>query len=35
MDWAIFLRLAKKRPYGREFLDFPARAKLETNFFVG
>jgi SAM-dependent methyltransferase len=35
MAWGIFLRLEKRRPYGREFLEFPARAELETNFFLG
>lgn len=35
MAWGISLRLEKRRPYGREFLAFPVRAKLETNFFVG
>jgi SAM-dependent methyltransferase len=35
MAWGIFLRLEKCRPYNSEFLDFPAHAKLETNFYVG
>lgn len=35
MAWGIFLRLEKQRQYGREFLDFPVYAELETNFFVG
>ena len=35
MAWGIFLRLEKCRQYDGEFLDFPARARLETNFFVG
>ena len=35
MAWGIFLRLEKQRPYSREFLEFPIRADLETNFFVG
>ena len=35
MAWGIFLRLEKRRPYSREFLEFPIRAQLETNFFVG
>jgi SAM-dependent methyltransferase len=33
--WGIFLRLRKERPYAREFLDFPRREALETNFFLG
>lgn len=33
--WGIFLMLRKQREYGTEFLDFPAREQLETNFFVG
>lgn len=35
MAWGIFLRLEKQRPYNREFLEFPSRTELETNFFVG
>lgn len=35
MAWGIFLRLEKWRSYSREFLDFPVRAELETNFFAG
>jgi len=35
MAWGIFLRLEKQRPYDREFLEFPGRAHLQTNFFVG
>ena len=33
--WGIFLRLRKEREYTREFIDFPTRQRLETNFFVG
>jgi hypothetical protein len=35
MAWGIFLRLEKQRPYYREFLEFPVRARLETPFFLG
>jgi hypothetical protein len=35
MAWGIFLRLEKRRPYCGEFLEFPTRLKLETNFFLG
>jgi hypothetical protein len=33
--WTIFLLLKKIRPYGREFLEHPARERLETNFYLG
>jgi SAM-dependent methyltransferase len=33
--WAIFLLLEKMRPYDREFLEFPIRKQLETNFHLG
>ncbi len=35
MAWGMFLMLRKRRPYGREFLEYPVRERLETNFFVG
>lgn len=35
MAWGIFLLLLKKRTYDREFLDYPDRERLETNFYVG
>lgn len=35
LAWSIFFLFEKKRTYGKEFLDFPAKEKLETNFFVG
>jgi SAM-dependent methyltransferase len=35
LAWGLFLRLEKTRPYGGEFLAFPARARLETNFYTG
>ncbi|HET6763717.1 MAG TPA: class I SAM-dependent methyltransferase [Longimicrobiaceae bacterium] len=35
MAWGIFLMLRKERPYGRQFLDYPAAEKLQTNFFLG
>jgi SAM-dependent methyltransferase len=35
LAWGLFLRLDKTRPYRGEFIEFPTRARLETNFFVG
>jgi SAM-dependent methyltransferase len=35
MAWGIFLRLEKRQTYGCQFLEFPVRAELETNFFIG
>ncbi len=35
MAWGIFLMLQIRRPYHREFLDYPVEKQLETNFFVG
>jgi SAM-dependent methyltransferase len=35
LAWGLFLRLQKQRAYHGEFLDYPGRARLETNFFVG
>lgn len=35
MAWGIFLLLEKKCAYSREFLDFPRREQLETNFWLG
>lgn len=35
LAWGIFLRFEKLRPYTREFLDFPAKEALETNFYLG
>lgn len=35
LAWGLFLRLEKTRPYGGEFLAFPERARLETNFYTG
>lgn len=34
-SWGIFLLLRKQAGYSRQFLDFPQRMKLETNFFLG
>ena len=31
----MFLDLRKVRPYGREFLEHPARERLQTNFYLG
>lgn len=35
LAWGLFLRFEKTAPYHGEFLAFPARARLETNFHVG
>jgi SAM-dependent methyltransferase len=35
LAWGLFLRLQKQRDYQGEFLAYPARARLETNFYVG
>jgi SAM-dependent methyltransferase len=35
LAWGLFLHLEKRRSYGGEFLAFPGRHRLETNFFVG
>ncbi len=35
MAWAVFFLMQKTKPYNREFLDFPRREKLETNFYLG
>jgi SAM-dependent methyltransferase len=35
MAWGIFFLLQKKRRYRREFLEFPERQQLETNFYLG
>jgi SAM-dependent methyltransferase len=35
LAWGLFLRLAKQRAYRGEFLSFPERARLETNFYTG
>lgn len=35
MAWGIFLLLEKKRPYNREFLEYPVSKRLETNFYLG
>jgi len=33
--WAIFLLLKKVKPYGKQFLEFPIRRELQTNFHLG
>lgn len=33
--WAIFLLLKKVKPYDGQFLEFPIRQELETNFHLG
>jgi len=35
MAWGIFLLLEKTRPYEQEFLEYPAKEQLETNFYLG
>jgi SAM-dependent methyltransferase len=35
LAWGLFLRLVKQREYRGEFLSFPARERLETNFYTG
>lgn len=35
LAWGLFLRLQKEREYQGEFVAFPARARLETNFYTG
>jgi SAM-dependent methyltransferase len=35
LAWGLFLRLQKQREYQGEFLAYPARARLETNFYTG
>lgn len=35
LSWGIFFLLEKKIEYANEFIDFPVREKLETNFYLG
>ncbi len=35
LAWGLFLRLVKQQEYRGGFLSFPARARLETNFYTG
>lgn len=35
LAWGIFILLEKKREYDQEFLGFPVRERLETNFYLG
>ena len=35
MAWAVFMLFKKTRSYGREYLEYPKAAKLETNFYLG
>jgi SAM-dependent methyltransferase len=35
LAWGLFLRLQKKAEYRGEFIAYPARARLETNFYTG
>jgi SAM-dependent methyltransferase len=34
-SWGIFMAFKKMKHYDREFLDYPGRHRLETNFFTG
>jgi hypothetical protein len=35
MAWGIFLLLEKKQIYNQEFLEYPVKERLETNFYLG
>lgn len=35
MAWGIFFLFEKKREYCKEFLEYPVRERLETNFYIG
>lgn len=35
MAWGIFFMFEKQRAYKNEFLEFPVKERLETNFYVG
>jgi SAM-dependent methyltransferase len=35
MAWGIFFMFEKQRSYKNEFLEFPVKERLETNFYVG
>jgi len=35
MAWGIFFMFEKQRTYKNEFLEFPIKERLETNFYVG
>jgi len=35
MAWGVFFDFKKVKPYRREFLDYPRRMQLETNFYLG
>ena len=35
LAWSIFFMFKKKNSYGSQFLEFPVKNKLETNFYVG
>jgi hypothetical protein len=35
LAWGLFLRLQKQAEYRGEFIAYPARARLETNFYTG
>jgi hypothetical protein len=35
MAWGIFFSFKKVKPYHQEFLDYPRRMQLETNFYLG
>jgi hypothetical protein len=35
LAWGIFFLLEKQKNYSGEFLEFPVKQKLETNFYLG
>ena len=35
LSWGIFFHFQKVKPYHEEFLEYPQRERLETNFYVG
>ncbi|HRY30281.1 MAG TPA: methyltransferase domain-containing protein [Elusimicrobiota bacterium] len=35
MAWGVFLHFEKKKPYRRQFLEFPITQNLQTKFFLG
>jgi len=35
LAWGSFFHLEKKKDYGNEFIEFPKKERLETNFYLG
>jgi SAM-dependent methyltransferase len=35
MAWGLFLRFVKSADYGAQFIEYPIRERLETNFYLG